>query len=220
MKLERATISILAILFAFGQAACAEGNAKSNSSVSRRNRVQELTRFSNDGKDFMLAVGAARVSIFNGEPGAAKALMEKAKASLQAAKKDAPSFNVKTTTSVQGRTVGVEQASSTAAMVPVDGRIVVDDDYVVNPEKQAHIDKANEHLKKGEAKEAIGELRLAQIDVDFNRTWVPIAASERHLDDAIRLANENKYYEANQALKAIEGGYTTDTVALIDPPKK
>ena len=197
-----------------GQLACAQKGS------SATPEVRALTRFSNDGRSFTESVSAARVAIFNGNPTLAKDLMSKARASLQAAKKDAPSFNVKTTMSAQGKVVSVEQATTAAAMVPVNGQMVIADDYTLTPEKQAHINKANEHLKKGETKEAAEELRLAQIDVGFNRTWLPIAASEKHLDDAIKLADADKYYEANLALKAIEDGYTMDSVQLVENPKK
>lgn len=74
-------------------------------------------------------------------------------------------------------------------------------------------------MKKGESKEALEELRLSQIDVGFNRTWIPFIASEKHLDDAIKLANSDKYYEAGLALKAIEDGYVKDSVSLNEPAK-
>ncbi len=42
-----------------------------------------------------------------------------------------------------------------ALSVPVDGQIVLADDFVVTPEKKASIDKANEAVKKGDQKQAI-----------------------------------------------------------------
>jgi hypothetical protein len=219
------TALALTLSLSCGQLACAQNKQskdKSGSSAAAKAtpEVQALTRFSNDGKAFMDSVRSARTAIFNGDPKTAKDLMSKAKASLQAAKKEAPSFNIKTTTSVQGKVVGTEQATAAAALVPVDGQMVITDDYMLTPEKQAHIDKANEHLKKGEAKEAAEELRLADIDVGFNRMWIPIASSEKHLDDAIKLASESKYYEANLALKAIEDSVSDDIVTLAEAPAK
>lgn len=218
MQRAHSVVPVLAVIVgivgvSFGEAGCSQGSAKTAP------EVRALTKFSNDGKAFVEDVRSARVAIFDGDPKTAKDLLIAAKTSLQAAKKDAPSFNVKTTTSVRGKTVDVEQATTPATMVPFDGQMVIDDDYVLTPEKQAHINKANEHLKKGEAKEAAEELRLAQIDVNFNRMWIPIAASERHLDDAIKLANDDKYYEANLALKAIVDGITMDSVSLASSPK-
>jgi hypothetical protein len=216
MKIARPAVTVFALIcgLSLGQLACAEKGS------SATPEVKALTRFSNDGKAFTEDVRAARTSIFNGDPKAANDLMNKAKVSLEGAMKDAPTYTVTSTTSFRGKVAGVEQMKSTAEMVPVDGQVVIADDYTLTPEKQAHINKANEHLKKGEAKEAAEEFRLAQIDVGFNRLWIPIAASEKHLDDATKLSNDGKYYEANLALKAIEDGYTMDSVALAEAPKK
>lgn len=89
--------------------------------------------------------------------------MEKAKTSVEAAAKEAPMFDTKTTMSVEGKVVGSGDQKVTAAFVPVDGQVVVADDFVLTPEKKAHVDKANEHIKKGEHKQALDELRLSGV---------------------------------------------------------
>jgi hypothetical protein len=86
------------------------------------------------------------------------------------------------------------------------------------PEKKAHIDKANEHFMKGDHATGLEELKLAAIDVNYTRWWLPVAATETHLDQAMKLANENKYYEANLALKAIEDSVTMDSIGFGDLP--
>jgi len=179
-----------------------------------------LAMFSQAGNAAIQAIRGARVAIFNGDPNTAKQLLDKAKTSVETAAKDAPMFNTRTTMSVQGKVVGSADQESTAGLVPVDGQVVQVDDFVLTPEKKAHIDKANEHFKKGESKQALDELRLADIDVNYSRSWMPIAAAQKHLDDAIKLLNEDKYYEANLALKAIEDSVTTDSVTLAEAPKK
>ena len=171
---------------------------------------QAFTRFSRDGAAFIEAVRAARRAIFEGDPKTAKDLMH----SLKAATKEALSFDLTATVSVQ-RKGGDPHTTSTVALVPVDGQVVIADDFVRNPLKQSHVDKANEHFKKGEAKQAVEELRLARIGVGFTRQWAPITSSEIHLDDAIDLADADKYYEANLSLKAIEDGITTDSMTLL-----
>lgn len=103
--------------------------------------------------------------------------------------------------------------------VPVDAQIVSADDYVMTSEKQAHINKANEHLRKGDQAKALEELRLGDVEVSFSRTWIPIAQSERQVDQAIKLADAGKYYEANLALKAIEDSATVDTATVVNLPK-
>ena len=182
--------------------------------------VQAFTMFSQAGNAAIQSIRGARLAIFNGNLTTAKQLLDKAKASVENAAKEAPTFDTTTTMSVQGRVVGSEDQKMRAGLVPVDGQVVVADDFVLTPEKQAHIDKANEHLKKGETKQALAELRLADIDVNYSRVWMPIAGSQNHLDEAIKLVNDGKYYEANLALKAIEDSLTTDSVTLAEVPKK
>jgi hypothetical protein len=100
--------------------------------------------------------------------------------------------------------------------VPVDGQLALADDFVMTPEKKAHVDKANESFKKGDHATGLEELRLGAIDVNYTRWWLPIAPTETHLAQAIKLANESKYYEANLALKAIEDSVTMDSISFID----
>ena len=198
----------------------AKGDAAKASEAAKPSlEAQALTKFSQAGNSAIQAIRGARLAIFNGDPKVAKEKVEKAKTFVENAAKDAPMFDTTTTMSVQGKVVGSQGQKVTAAFVPVDGQFVLADDFVLTPEKQAHIDKANEHLKKGESKEALDELRLADIDVNYSRVWMPIAGAQNHLDEAIKLMNDGKYYEANLALKAIEDSLTTDSVTLAETPK-
>ena len=49
---------------------------------------------------------------------------------------------------------------------------------------------------------------------------MPLASTAKHLDQAIKLMNDHKYYEANLALKAVSDSITTDSVTLTEVPKK
>jgi ribosomal protein L7/L12 len=214
---------ILALGFCFvvgGSAPTKAETAKASEAAKTSSEAQALTKFSQAGNSAIQAIRGARLAIFNGDPKAAKDMVEKAKTSVENATKDAPMFDTATTMSVQGKVVGSQNQKVTAAFVPVDGQFVLADDFVLTPEKQAHIDKANEHLKKGESKEALDELHLADIDVNYSRVWMSIAGAQSHLDQAIKLMNEGKYYEANLALKAIEDSLTIDSVTLAETPKK
>ena len=202
-----------------GSAPTTAETAKASEAAKTSSEAQDLTRFSRAGNSAIQAIRGARLAIFNGDPRAAKEMVEKAKTFGENAAKDAPMFDTKTTMSVQGKVVGSQGRKVTAAFVPVDGQFVLADDFVLTPEKQAHIDKANEYLKKGESKEALDELHLADIDVNYSQVWMPIAGAQNHLDEAIKLMNEGKYYEANLALKAIEDSLTTDSVTLAEAPK-
>lgn len=180
---------------------------------------QALLKFSEAGNSAMRAIRIARLSLFNGEPNAALKQMESAQTFLAQAEKEAPTFDTKTTVLVDGKAVGTTESKREAMSIPFDGQLLLADNFIVTPEKKAHIDRANAHLKNGDHLKAIDELRLGEIDINYTRFWMPITQSRAHLATAVRLAGDGKYYEANLALKAIEDSVRADTVSLRDIPR-
>jgi hypothetical protein len=177
----------------------------------------ELRNFSESGHSAMRDIQDARFAIFDGNTKTAMTLMQSAKSALAKARSEAPAYArlENPATSASG------SASNAAAVqrVPIDGQLVLADNFVMTPEKQAHINKADEHLKKGEHDKALEELRLGEVDVDYTQLLIPIAQSQDHLDRAITLATEGRYYEANLALKAIEDSVVAESVDFADLPK-
>ena len=176
----------------------------------------------------MRAVRAARLAIFNGKPKVAVKIMSKAKDALDAASKDESMLisDMKTlagdkmahgTTTTTTTTTAAATPATT--WIPIDGQISLADTYVPTPKKTEHIAKANEHFKSGRAKEAVEELRLGEIDVTYSRVMMPLTATKKCLADAMQLATEHKYYEANLSLKAAEDGVVVDSVSLADVPQ-
>ena len=104
-------------------------------------------------------------------------------------------------------------------MIPIDGAIALSDTFVPSAEKSAHIAKANEHFKTGNAKKGLDELKLGEIGVNFSRVLMPLKETETRLATATNLTKEHKYYEANLALKAAEDGIVLDSVSLLEFPK-
>ncbi|MGA8158352.1 MAG: YfdX family protein [Rhodoplanes sp.] len=194
----------------------ATGDAKSDASSD----ALSIMRYSQDGSRAIRQIGLARVAIFNGDPKLASDLIAKAKASVAKAEQEAPTFAVKVSAVANGKVVGTESETGKAQMVPVDGDLVLAEDFVPTPEKRARIDKANEHFKNGRAKEALEELRLGDIAVMYNRAWMPLASATKHLDQATKFMDDHKYYEANLALKAIGDSITLDSVAINEPTTK
>jgi hypothetical protein len=179
-----------------------------------------LMHLSQEGFSAVRAVRAARIALFNGKPELVKQLLDSADASLQAAEKEAPSFTVKVSETVDGKNEGSATENGKVDLIPIDATLALADDYVPTHEKKNHIAKANEHFKKGQTKEAMEELRLADIDLNYTRILMPIDATKKHVDQAIKLLDEHKYYEANLALKAVEDGLTVQTMSLIEPMGK
>lgn len=179
-----------------------------------------IMKYSEDGSRAIRQIGLARVAIFNGDPKLASDLIARAKASVAKAEQEAPTFMVKMSTVSDGKVADTKSETGKAQMVPVDGDLVLAEDFVPTPEKRARIDKANEHFKNGRAKEALEELRLGDIAVMYTRAWMPLAAASKHLDQATKFMDGHKYYEANLALKAIGDSITVDSVAINEPVTK
>jgi hypothetical protein len=189
----------------------------SNATPTAGPRDKAMRQFSQAGHSAMINIGDARLAIFNGEPKAAMKLMESAKTFLAQADKDAPSTGG-LTTGDNAKPGAMDTMGPKMRSVPVDGQLALADDFVMTPEKKVHVDKANESFKKGDHATGLEELRLGAIDVNYTRWWLPIAQTETHLEQAMKLANESKYYEANLALKAIEDSVTMDSISFSDLP--
>ena len=197
-------------------APAAFADAKADAKSEAKSEALSIMRYSEDGGRAIREIGAARVAIFNGDTKLASELIIRAKASVAKAEQEAPTFKVQTEESGKA---GAANETVKAPMVPVDGDLVLAEDFVPTPDKRARIEKANEHFKNGNAKDALEELRLGDIAVMYTRAWMPLAAAAKHLDQAVKYMDAQKYYEANLALKAIGDSITVDSVAINEAVK-
>lgn len=195
----------------------AKADAKTEAKSEAKSEALSIMRYSEDGGRAIREIGAARVAIFNGDTKLASELIIRAKASVAKAEQEAPTFKVQTEES--GKAAGAASETVKAPMVPVDGDLVLAEDFVPTPDKRARIEKANEHFKNGNAKDALEELRLGDIAVMYTRAWMPLAAAAKHLDQAVKYMDAQKYYEANLSLKAIGDSITVDSVAINEAVK-
>ena len=190
-------------LFA-GDSLLAQSSAKTTEPVATQqkdNLMSDATQVAKDGYAAVRAMHAARVAIFNGEPDLAKKALADAQSLLEKTKSDEIA-------------AGIE-----GDMIPIDGSLALADTFVASPECTECIAKANEHFTAGNKSKALKELRLGEIEVNFSRVMMPIAATEKRLMEATNLANEGKFYECNLALKAAEDGLQLDSVSLIEFPE-
>ncbi len=197
-------------------AADAKADAKTEAKSEAKSEALSIMRYSEDGGRAIREIGAARVAIFNGDTKLASELITRAKASVAKAEQEAPTFKVQNEESGKA---GAANETVKAQMVPVDGDLVLAEDFVPTPDKRARIEKANEHFKNGNAKDALEELRLGDIAVMYTRAWMPLAGAAKHLDQAVKFMDAQKYYEANLSLKAIGDSITVDSVAINEAVK-
>jgi len=161
----------------------------------------------------------ARVALFDGKTNTSEKYLTEVKKKLQAAEKQAPELivTVSSEKKIGGKTISTEKKTETSDYVPIDAWLTLSEDFVATPEKQAKINKANKHLKNGDKHKALEVLKTADIDVSVNRTLMPLKETMTHVDKAIAMMKEQKYYEANLELKGAEDGLVTDSVTLVEP---
>jgi hypothetical protein len=211
-------------VFTLAQAASAPSTgpttttAASTAPAKSSDSTDALLKFSQAGQDAFGNIRMARVDLFNGQTDAAMKEMKAAQVSLITAKAEAPTFVTNTQTKEMGKVVGTTNDVYTAKAVPVGGDLVLADNFQLTEQHKPVLAKAKEHLAKGDKKAAVEVLKAGNIDVSYNRQWLPIASAEKNLDKAITLATAKQYYDANLALKAIEDGVQMDTVSFDVPP--
>jgi len=168
---------------------------------------QELVSLSEDGYRAVHEITWARLAIFEGQTAEAEKLLVRAKASLGEAAKLADKL--------------ADKAKSNAGTtyIPIDAHLVIADDLVYTPEKAERLKKVNEHLKKGDLKSAVEELRGGDILINVAVALLPVESTLKAVDKAASLLAEGKYYEANLALKAADDGIIVESRSLVDVVK-
>ncbi len=167
------------------------------------------TRMSNAGFQAMRAISGARIAIFNDKPELAKTLVASAGEYLKIVAKDDAKYIKSTGLATSG--------SAVLKLVPIDGSLFVADSFVSSPEKSKKLAKANKQLKSGASKKAIETLKLASIDVRIRRILIPVGLTIEDVKAASNFLENDKFYEANLALKAATDRLVVDTIELFQP---
>lgn len=189
--------------------------------------ARDFMKLSADGAVAFRALHLARIAIFEADPVAAKKLIADTRAALAKAKVDSTAF-MKAEAALKapkGMNASPAAAPATAsgpavAWLPIDGQLTLGEDFVATPAKAAAVAEANKHLEKGQRKEAIEKLKLADVNVMFTMALAPLDRTMADVDMAAKLMDEGKYYEANAAMKKAEDGVRYDSVAAIAVPEK
>lgn len=163
-----------------------------------------VVKLSDDGLHALRAIYAARLAIFEGLPKEAEKLLGQAKAALDAAAKTAQQIAFKS------------KKANTGTLIPIDAQLALADDFVYSPEKAQKIAKVNEHLKTGDSKKAVEVLREAGVYLNLTAVLLPLEPAVSAVDKAAKLIAEDKFYEANLALKAAEDGVIIDSQSFAE----
>lgn len=216
MKRKTLTISALSVVILSGLVLASAAVAKQTKPPD--NEVKIFDQVSSESYTAMRDVRFARLAIFDGQTTDAVKLLDDARDQLTKAKKNAPTVTVTVDEQEKlgDKTVEAED-TTTNDYVPIDAWLGLTENYVSTPEHDAKIKQANEHIKNGERDKAIDLLRETGIEVSATRVLMPIESTETQVDTAIDLMKQQKYYEANLALKSAEDGIVMDTNLIVEP---
>ncbi|MEZ5726537.1 MAG: YfdX family protein [Burkholderiaceae bacterium] len=182
--------------------------------------TKALEDFSKAGQDAIDNVRLARLALFDGRTDEAVRDMKSAQKSLAIAKAEAPTFSTRTEVKVSGKLVGVDKDRLHSDMVPIDGDLLVQDKMRLTEKHRPFLEKARELLHMGDKASAAKVLKAGDIGVSYQRHWLMLSDAGKNLDQAISLAAQKKFFEANLALKGVEDQVLSDTIDFDVPPAK
>ena len=102
--------------------------------------------------------------------------------------------------------------------LPVDVSMIIAEGYLIPAQERQALREANMRLMRGDRVGAARVLRDASIEVLIDASLIPADQSLEHVRKASELMNEDKPYEANMALKAIEDSIVSRTFGLDADP--
>lgn len=213
------------------------GYAMADNTASKDVAVERAAgKLSADGARAYRDLRLARLAIFEAKPEDAGRYVAQAKTALDQAKTDEAVFTkaeadlmpMKDTASktTGPTTMGRQQPptdgkpdTQPVAWLPVDGQLVLANDFVATPRKTAAVADANKHVAKGDRKAAIERLKLADVDVNFTMAVVPLVKTTDEVNQAAKFIAAGQYYEANVALQTAENGVRFDVIDVTAMPK-
>lgn len=83
--------------------------------------------------------------------------------------------------------------------------------------KATAIAKAREHLRNGDRKSAIEDLKLEDLTLISKLISMPLAETSAHVDKALALIDQGKLHDANLELKKVQDGLVLSATVVHEP---
>ena len=190
---------------------------------------KDFGKVSADGAGGFQDLSLAQIAIFDGRIDDAKEFVTQAVAAFSKAKTDETVFNKaesalkppvdkNAVANKSAASAKPADASKTAqnqkpiSWLPVDGSIMIDEDFTAKNAKTAAVADANKSLKAGDRKGALEKLRLADVKVVVIVAVLPLEQTIDKVDQAAAMINDGKYYEASQELRQVQASERFDVV--------
>jgi hypothetical protein len=176
--------------------------------VTIDSRDQVIIKTVAEGMQGLRQIHAARLAIFNGDTDVALEHVTAAELDFTAVEHAIDTHEVATTAT----------NTDADAYIPFEMSVGLAEGFVPSEEMTDDLREASQQFDQGNHKTAIEVLRLANIDVTVSAAMLPARASLVHVQDAIKLLDEKKYYEANLTLKALEDSVVFETYNAASIP--
>lgn len=222
MWCNRAVLAAAAAALFAGTAMAAEPSTQQQqTNSSQQAATQDFAHFSQDGFTAVRDIGQARLAIFNGDTDGAKRDVSEAQTALQSARNDGSVF-MKAESELKAPK-GTNQPAPTGSTeriewLPVDGGLVLNEDYVPSNAKKQSIQQANAQMAKGDRQGAARTLKLADLNVMVDMEVVPLNKAIAGVDQAEQLLNSGKFFQASQALRGVQNAIRYDEEDFTGAP--
>ncbi len=190
---------------------------------------KDFGKLSTDGSGGLQDLSMARLAIYDGRIDDAKKFAKQADAAFKKAKTDETVFNKaesalkppvdKDAAAKKSAAVAApadasetERMKKPIAWLPVDGSILINEDYTTKAAKTAAVAGANKSLEHGDRKGALEKLKLADVKVVVVMAVLPVEQTINKMDQAVTMINDGKYYEASQELRQVQASQRFDVV--------
>ena len=159
----------------------------------------------------------ARDALNDGYTDQAKKLLTDTHDLLDKVKTENKPVTVSKETKVGDKEVKSEKSTVTPDLIPIISNLQVIEETTPTPVKLEAIDKAKGHLGKGERDQAIAVLKAAEVGLASEDVSMPLADTSARVDQALKLVEAGKFFEANLELKKAQDGLVRQTAILMRP---
>ena len=177
-------------------------------SADRAPDASPILRTVDEAERAVREIQQARFALFQGETDAAAKLVSAASDNLGAAQKLLDRHGIERP-DAKGATGDAKGAADT--WLPLRTSFSLAEGFVPAEQHQKALREADEQMQQGDQKGAVESLRLADVELAISAAMLPANASLEHVQDAKRLIDEKKFFEANLALKAVEDSVVVET---------
>lgn len=181
-------------------------DASSVAATKKAASEKDAIKVSEDAAITMRNIRDARVAIFNGQTERAQTLVDAAVTRVKATREDADKYAIDIK----------DKRKANDTYVPFAAMLTVGEGLVPEKHKTEHVSKTNHHASR--SKKDDESFKLVGIDMGVTTQLVPVKLAEQHIQDASKLVDGGKYYQANLQLKAVEDSVLMQTVAVDGTP--